>query len=44
LAVAVSATGIGVGRGRISAGSVGLEGSGVTFDEFIKPTEDGELR
>jgi hypothetical protein len=30
--------------GWISAGSVGLEGSGVTFDELIKPTEDGELR
>jgi hypothetical protein len=44
LAVAVSATGVGVGRGRISAGSIGLEGGGVTFDEFIKPTEDGELR
>jgi len=27
----------------ISAGSVGLEGSGVTFDELIKPA-DGELR
>jgi hypothetical protein len=44
LAVAVSATGVGVGPGRIAAGSVGLEGSGVTFDEVIRPTDDGELR
>jgi hypothetical protein len=27
----------------VSAGSVGLEDSGVTFDELIKPA-DGELR
>jgi hypothetical protein len=44
LAVAVLAAGVGVGRGRVSAGSVGLEGSGVTFDELIKPADDGELR
>jgi hypothetical protein len=44
LAVAVLAAGMGVGRWRISAGSVGLEGSGVTFDELIKPADDGELR
>jgi hypothetical protein len=44
LAVAVLAAGVRVGRGRISAGSVGLEGSGVTFDELITPADDGELR
>jgi hypothetical protein len=43
LAVAVLAAGVRVGRWRISAGSVELEGSGVTFDELIKPA-DGELR
>ncbi len=44
LAVAVSAADLGVGRGRISAGSIRLEGSGMTFDELIKPADDGELR
>jgi hypothetical protein len=42
LAVAVLAAGVRVGRWRISAGSVGLKGSGVTFNELIKPA-DGEL-
>jgi hypothetical protein len=27
----------------VPAGSVGLEGSPVAFDEFIKPADDGEL-
>jgi hypothetical protein len=43
VAVAVLAAGVRVGRWRISAGGVGLEGSRVTFDELIKPV-DGELR
>jgi hypothetical protein len=41
--VAVLAAGVRVGRWRISAGGVGLEGSSVTFDELIK-SADGELR
>jgi hypothetical protein len=44
LADAVLAADLGVGRGRSSAGSIGLEGSGVTFDELIKPADDDELR
>jgi hypothetical protein len=44
LDVAVLAAGVGVGRWRMCAGSVGLEGSGVMFDELIKPADDGELR
>jgi hypothetical protein len=41
--VAVLAAGVRVGRWRISAGGVGLEGGRVTFDELIEPA-DGELR
>jgi hypothetical protein len=37
------AAGVRVERWRISAGGVGLEGSGVTFDERIKPTDNAEL-
>jgi hypothetical protein len=44
LAVAVLVAGAGVGRGRISAGSIRLKGSGVTDDELIKPADGGELR
>jgi hypothetical protein len=43
LAVAVLAADLRVGRGRVSAGSVGLEGRDVTFNELIKPADDGEL-
>jgi hypothetical protein len=42
LAVAVSAADVRVGRGRVLAGSVGLEGIAVTFGEFIKLADDGE--
>jgi hypothetical protein len=44
VAVAVLAAGAGVGRGRSFTGSIGLEGSEVTFDGLIKPGDDGELR
>jgi hypothetical protein len=41
--VAVSAAEVGVGRESVPGGSVGLEGSAVSFDAFIKPADDGEL-
>jgi hypothetical protein len=42
LAVVVSAVGVGVGRGRIPA-ETSAGGSGVTFDELMKPAADDEL-
>jgi hypothetical protein len=40
---AVSAVDVGVGPWKGSGRSVGLEGSAVAFDEFIRPGDDGEL-
>jgi hypothetical protein len=34
---------VGVGPWKGPGRSVGLEGSAVAFDEFIRPDDDGEL-